>query len=215
MPGTPWWPNPRSSPQLEQEIGRRSRFRAVGITELRPKKAMLGRKSPPPVQNLSTFDLEALARKPVRKDTSSANGSSIALLTEFDGRSILLTGDAHADVLAQSIKDLQRERGREGEKLKLDALKLSHHGAANATTLELLNCLDCQRFLVSSNGNIFNHPDREAIARVIVTGGVPSTLCFNYRSPLNALWDEHVLRDRYGYETVYPQEGSDGLQVLL
>ncbi|HEV2038249.1 MAG TPA: hypothetical protein VGQ96_06550, partial [Candidatus Eremiobacteraceae bacterium] len=159
------------------------------LTELRPKKAMLGRKSPPPVQNLSTFDLEALARKPVQKDTSSANGSSIALLAEFDGRSILLTGDAHADVLAQSIKDLQRERGREGEKLKLDALKLSHHGAANATTLELLNCLDCQRFLVSSNGNIFNHPDREAIARVIVTGAVPSTLCFNYRSPLNALWD--------------------------
>src|SRR3984893_1705406 len=32
MPGTPSWPNPRSSPQLEPEIGHRSRFRAVGMS---------------------------------------------------------------------------------------------------------------------------------------------------------------------------------------
>jgi hypothetical protein len=32
MSGTPSWPNPRSSPQSEPEIGHRSRFRAVGIT---------------------------------------------------------------------------------------------------------------------------------------------------------------------------------------
>jgi DDE superfamily endonuclease len=31
MPGTPSWPNPRSSPQLEPEIGHRSKLRAVGI----------------------------------------------------------------------------------------------------------------------------------------------------------------------------------------
>jgi predicted RNase H-like nuclease len=33
MPGTPSWPNPRSSPQLGRENGHRSKLRAAGIRE--------------------------------------------------------------------------------------------------------------------------------------------------------------------------------------
>jgi beta-lactamase superfamily II metal-dependent hydrolase len=186
------------------------------LLELEPGKAMLGRKRPPPpVTDFANFDLEALARKPVKKDASVANGSSIALLAEFNEHAILLTGDAHAEVLAKSITVLQQARGRENEKLKLDALKLSHHGSANATTVELLSLLDCPRYLVSSNGNIFYHPDREAMARVILHGGRRPMLCFNYRSPLNELWDAPALKARYDYRTEYPPEGQTGLRVVL
>jgi hypothetical protein len=186
------------------------------LLELAPGKAMLGRRRPPPpVSDFAKFDLEALVRKPVKKDASVANGSSIALLAEFDEHAILLTGDAHAEVLARSITALQRARGRENEKLKLDALKLSHHGSANATTVELLALLDCPRYLVSSNGNIFYHPDREAMARVILQGGKRPMLCFNYRSPLNELWDAPALKARYDYRTEYPPEGQAGLRVVL
>jgi hypothetical protein len=188
----------------------------IALQELKPPKKMLGRKAPPPpVTDFDAFDVEALAKTPARKDPSVPNGSCIGLLAEFDGRSILLTGDAYADVLATSIKALQRERGHPDDKLKLDALKLSHHGSANATTSELLNLLDCPRYLVSTNGNIFYHPDREAIARVIVHGGDQPTLLFNYRSPYNGLWDEPSLRKRCRYQTVYPKEGKDGLRVSL
>jgi hypothetical protein len=137
------------------------------------------------------------------------------LLAEFDGRSVLLSGDAHAEVLTKSIEQLQRGRGKVGQKLKLDALKLSHHGSANATTIPLLDMLDCSRYLVSSSGNIFNHPDREAIARVILHGGNQPTLYFNYRSRLNALWDDQVLRKRYKYNAKYPSEDEVGLRVRL
>ena len=177
---------------------------------------MLGRKAKPAaVTDFETFDLEELANKKPKKDTSVPNGSSIALLLEFEGRSMLLTGDAHANVLANSIRLLQKDRGKEGEKLKLDALKLSHHGSGNATTIELLDQLDCSRYLVSSNGNIFYHPDREAIARAILHGGEKPILCFNYRSSLNELWDESVLKERYQYKTEYPSKKSGGLKVLL
>jgi len=118
-------------------------------------------------------------------------------------------------VLAKSITALQQARGRKNEKLKLDALKLSHHGSANATTVELLTLLDCARYLVSSNGNIFYHPDREAMARVILHGGKRPMLCFNYRSPLNELWDAPALKARYDYRTEYPPEGQTGLRVVL
>jgi len=186
------------------------------LLQLEPGKAMLGRKRPPPpVTDFAKFDLETLARKAGTKDTSVANGSSIALLAEFDEHAILLTGDAHADVLAKSITALQQARGRKNEKLKLDALKLSHHGSVNGTTGELLALLDCQRYLVSSNGNIFYHPDREAMARVILDGGKRPTLCFNYRSPLNELWDAPELKARYDYRTEYPPEGQAGLRVVL
>src|SRR5262249_2793709 len=186
------------------------------LLQLETGKAMLGRRRPPaPVTDFAKFDLEALARSPVTKDMSVANGSSIALLAEFDEHAILLTGDAHAEVLVKSIKALQRARGRENERLKLDALKLSHHGSANATTVELLALLDCQRYLVSSNGNIFYHPDREAMARVILNGGKRPTLYFNYRSPLNELWDAPALRARYDYHTEYPADGQAGLRVVL
>ena len=186
------------------------------LLELEPEKALLGRKgAPPPVTDFAAFDLASLAGEKPKKDTSVPNGSSIALLLEFEGRSMLLTGDAHANVLARSIKSLQKVRGKEGEKLKLDALKLSHHGSGNATTVELLELLDCPRYLVSSSGNIFYHPDREAIARVILHGGKNPTLYFNYRSSLNELWAESTLKKRYHYKTKYPSKKSEGLRVLL
>jgi beta-lactamase superfamily II metal-dependent hydrolase len=186
------------------------------LLELEPKKSMLGRRRPPPpVTDFASFSVEKLADSPVKKDTSVANGSSIALLAEFGGRAVLLTGDAHADVLVDSIKSLQRERGQENKKLKLDALKLSHHGSANATTIELLSMLDCGHYLVSSNGNIFYHPDRESIARVILFGGKRRTLHFNYRSRYNDLWDSPVLKQRYDYLVEYPQKDTAGLRVSL
>jgi hypothetical protein len=203
------------SPGVDQ-LGRLGRGWKNVLLELRPEKVMLrGRRPPSPVTNFATWNLEPLASTPARKDSSAANGSSIALLAEFDSRSVLLTADAHAEVLIKSIRQLQRERGKEGQKLKLDALKLSHHGSANATTIPLLEAIDCQRYLVSSSGNIFNHPDREAIARVILHGGSQPSLYFNYRSPLNALWDEQILRERYKYDANYPNVGDAGLRVSL
>ena len=199
------------------QLERMARDWKKALVELDPQKvAMLGRKpAPQPVKDLAAFKLEPLASAPARPDPSVANGSSIALLAEFDGRSVLLTGDAHADVLIQSIGQLMRERGKDGQKLKLDAIKLSHHGSGNATTIALLQVLDCGRYLVSTNGNIFNHPDREAIARVILHGGKAPTLCFNYRSAMNALWGEPILRERYGYATEYPAAEGAGLRVRL
>jgi len=187
------------------------------LLELDPQKAaMLGRRRrPEPVEDFSRFELEPLAAAGVKADPSAANGSSIALLAEFGDRSVLLTGDAHADVLVESIGALQRARGRPGEKLRIDAMKLSHHGSANATTIPLLEALNCRNYLGSSNGSIFYHPDRESIARVILHGGKLPTLHFNYRSPYNALWDSAVLQQRYGYETRYPDEGAEGLRIDL
>lgn len=187
----------------------------AALLDLDPHKAMLGRRARPiPPESPSTLDLEALAASGPTKDTSIPNLSSIAVLAEYGGRSVLLTGDAHADVLAASIRSLQAERGAPGEPLRLDALKLSHHGSANATTRELLEQVVCSNYLVPTDGTSFYHPDREAIARVIVHGGPKPTLHFSYRTDLNSFWEDGMLQERYGYATVYP-DGDEGLVVTV
>lgn len=185
------------------------------LADLDPAR-LLGRKQrPKPVADLSTFDLEPLAKTRSRKDSSEANGSSIAFLAEFDGRAAILTGDAHADVLASSIRKVLEDRGVTGDRLRIDALKLSHHGSANALSKGLLDLVDCPRYLVSSDGSQFYHPDREAIARVILWGGARPELCFNHRSDLNSLWASTVLKKRYRYKTRYPKKGDAGITVSL
>ncbi len=197
------------------ELNRMGREWQTVLEDIQPEKAMLGgrRRRPPAIEDFDAFDLDALANKKSGPDRSPANGSSIALLAEYEGRTALLTGDAHASVLTSSIRALQRQRGLEGEPLALDALKLSHHGSANATSRALLKVVQCPRYLVSSDGSQFYHPDREAIARVILGGGDVPTLYFNYRSELNQLWDNGTLKQKYKYRAVFPNEGDEGLLV--
>jgi metal-dependent hydrolase (beta-lactamase superfamily II) len=188
-----------------------------GLQELHPDKmrsdflaSAANKPGPPP--HPDKFDLKELADTKTSPDGSVANGSSIALLLEFEGKAVLLTGDAHAEVITASVRRLLAQRGL--PKLRLDAMKLSHHGSRNALTKELLEVVDCPKYLVSTNGSKFWHPDREAIARVIVYGGQNPTLCFNYRSEFNDLWDNPGLKQRYGYQALYPA-AQPGLRVPL
>ena len=83
------------------------------------------------------------------------------------------------------------------------------------TTADLLAVIDCPRYLVSTDGSTFFHPDREAIARVVVHGGAEPTLYFNSRNDLNDFWGDDALKTKYGYRTVHPTDAEGGLRVQL
>lgn len=150
-----------------------------------------------------TRDIEALAASKFADDDAPANGSSIALLLAVDGRRILLGADAHTDTLVEGLRRLGG-----GAPVKLDAYKVSHHGSAANTSRELLALIQCPRYLISTSGAQFRHPDPEAIARILKFGGPAKTLFFNYRSPFTASWDDDDARAEYGYSTVYGADGS-------
>jgi beta-lactamase superfamily II metal-dependent hydrolase len=158
-------------------------------------------------------DVDMLAEEPFESDDSPANGSSIAFIAEFEGKRCLFAGDAHPAVLETSVRRLLDERGE--SRLHLDAFKISHHGSKGNLSPDLLGLLACERYLVSTNGSYFDHPDEEAIARIVVHGGGGPVLCFNYRSEENAVWDDAVLKDEYGYHTIYPDEEHQGLIAEL
>ena len=116
-------------------------------------------------------------------------------------------------MLAASIRTLLRQR--KADRLKLDALKVSHHASQNNLSTELLQLLDCPRYLVSTNGDHFSHPDREAIGRIIKYGGDRPTLHFNYRSKFNEVWARAELQEQYPYMTSYPEGDKSGASVAL
>ena len=150
--------------------------------------------------------MEALAAEAFSEDSAKANGSSIALLAEFEGRRLLLTGDAHPGIMTAAIKRLAG-----GGRLAVDACKLPHHGSKANVNRQFLQALDCRKWLFSTNGAYFRHPDRQTVARVIKWGGAQPELGFNYRTQYNDVWDGKPLREQYGYKVSYPASDAEGI----
>lgn len=161
-------------------------------------------------------DIEQLAKSAFKKDTSPANASSIAVLAEYDGKRCMLTGDAYATDLEESVKLIAEEDGE--ERVQVSALKLSHHGGRKNTSSALLKRLACQYYMFSTDGSYYDHPHAESVARVAVhgsTAGAP-TLHFNYRSDESQLWeDDELAEGNHPYTTKYPGAGKPGLSVEL
>jgi hypothetical protein len=156
-------------------------------------------------------DIRELARKPFQSDTGPANGSSITLLIQYEGKQILLAADAHAPALANALDRIESN----GQRLELQAFKLSHHGSRKSTSTELLNRVACNRYLISSNGSYFGHPDTEAIARVIVHGGRNPSLLFNYDTEYCSRWRDKPILNAPKFLTRFPARGAHGFELDL
>ena len=164
-------------------------------------------------RGLGPRDVEELADARFVNDRARANGSTIAILAEYGGRSCLLAGDAFPGVLTSCLERLRE--ARDGGPLAIDAFKLPHHGSRRNVSKELLEAVDCATYLFSTDGSVFGHPDQEAVARVIRYGGSAPTLAFNYRSDQNRIWDDEQLMQRFGYRVLYPQDERAGLVIDL
>ena len=123
-------------------------------------------------------------------------------------------GTAVFAALVPSLQALARHRKQTGA-LKLDAIKLSHHGSRANVTASLLKVVQADHYIVSTNGAIFHHPDDEAISRVIVHGGRQPRLWFNFDNERSRRWAEPALRSEYGYDVILPEGGHSGLTLLI
>ena len=162
---------------------------------------------PDGLEAFGAFKIETAAIEPFQKDSSKPNGSSIALLVEYEDKRLLLAGDAHADLIEASLQPLAQAVGG---RLFLNAFKLSHHGSDGNTSRELLNLISCEKYLISTNGSIYSHPDRNTLARVARFGDGVKEFIFNYETPQTTFWRNSVWQADYGYRTRYPAPGESG-----
>jgi hypothetical protein len=158
-------------------------------------------------------DLPALAAAPFAEDQGAPNGSSIAFLLEAGGRSALLLGDAHPGVVVANLDRLLEQRGR--QRLETGLVKLPHHGSENNVNRELVSRIAAEHWLFSSDGTYFDHPDPEAVARVVTAAPERPRLVFNYRTKRTAIWDDPDLQRTHRYRTAYPEPGAAGIRVAL
>lgn len=171
--------------------------------------------APKPLAPLTELsNLKELAETPSSRDTSIANGSSIAFLVEHQGASCLLAGDAYYTVLGRALTALINER--ETQRIPVDAFKLPHHGSKGNVIVPLLELAPADHYIVSTNGDRFGHPDDIAIARVLARESARSPqLWFNYDNAANRRWNAKFLRDTYGHVVHYPQGNLTGVRLEL
>ncbi|QUM90561.1 MBL fold metallo-hydrolase [Moritella sp. 36] len=125
------------------------------------------------------------------EDKSIHNGSSLAFIFESEGLSLLLLGDAHPTVVIDSLIALGYSKHNP---LKVDYVKISHHGSKANTNDELLTLIACNNFIISTNGNHHGLPNKKTLARII--NHFPSAnLMFNYPDLINKIFNKQELSD--------------------
>lgn len=150
----------------------------------------------------------------IKLDDKEANGSSLAMLAEYGGKSCLFLGDSHPDAIVQSLKKLGASKVLP---MKVDAIKVSHHGSRGNTTPELLDLVSCKRFLISTNGSHFKnpHPHHETIDMIISKAGPGVELVFNYFCETTKPWSKKSDQDNPNFISVYPKSEGESIIVSL
>lgn len=110
---------------------------------------------------LSANSIHKLATENTTKDTSVTNGASLAFILEIEDKSILMLGDAHPEVVINSLKQLHGERMS-----YFNAIKVAHHGSAKNTTSELLEHIDSPIYIFSG-GDVKSKPSEYTISKII------------------------------------------------
>lgn len=99
------------------------------------------------------------------EDESIENGSSISVLTEYDGIRTLWLADAHPSDIVSALNSMGYNNDN---KIVCDWVKVTHHGSKSNNSDELCSIIDCRNFLFSADSkNKHKLPAKESIARIL------------------------------------------------
>lgn len=143
-----------------------------------------------------------------QEDANIENASSLAAIFEQNGKRILWLSDSVPSVV---IKSLSKLGYTETNKIRCDAVLLSHHGSLVNNSIDLFKMMAGERYIISADG-INRHclPNKETVARLVsASSAYPVPLYFNYSDGrlmrmfnsddpdyLHSVIDVHYLNDR-------------------
>lgn len=167
------------------------------ILSLEKERRRLQKKN---VSSSTTFNIEEFLLDPFVEDDTATNGSSISFIIEFKNTKLLFLADSHPTVIINSLKKHYKQ---EKFPLQFELIKVSHHGSKNNTSVELLNCIDSDKFVFSTNGLTHNHPDNETIARIVCRKTkFTRNLYFNYNLDSIECFKNQNLEAKYNYKII-------------
>ncbi|WP_127131177.1 MBL fold metallo-hydrolase [Pseudoflavitalea rhizosphaerae] len=159
---------------IDEKVSRKNRDEATSITELNSRQEQFH-----------------------KVEDDLVNSSSISFIAEVDSKRWLFLGDSNPIVIEESIR---LNGWNEQNKLKVDFVKISHHGCKYNTSRSLLSMLECSSFIISTNGSgPYYHPDKETIAKIIEFGARDSEgyidIYFNYPLVVADLFPSNALHE--------------------
>jgi len=147
-------------------------------------------------------------------DQSVPNLSSIVLLAECGGKTILLTGDARSD---HTLSGLEQAGLLTGGKLHVDVLKVAHHGSNRNVTRTFFKNITADTYVISANGRDGN-PDHDTMKWIVETAhaaGRPIQLVVTNATPsTKKLKQTHKPAD-FGYTLTVKPEDKHSIAVTL
>lgn len=124
------------------------------------------------------------------KPLTAYNRASIAFLLEENvtREKVLMLGDSDYDIVEKRIREIGYSKNN---KLKLNYVKLSHHGSIGTLKNSFLEIIDCNKYLISTDGNVYNHPNKKTLAR-IWSNNENSVFYFNYEDRINKIFKSEI-----------------------
>lgn len=106
-----------------------------------------------------------------------SNRSSIAFLMQYQMQNFLFLGDASADQVVEGLHKLGYSKEN-----KLDVLccKVAHHASKHNTSNDLLEIINCQDYLISTNVTSSGRPSKECLSRIVLLSSKPVRFYCNY-----------------------------------
>jgi len=153
--------------------------------------------------------LDELLKRPFGEDKTATNGSSIAFVLMVENKRLLFLADAHPDLIVKSLKEYQTT-----EKIYFDMIKVSHHGSFRNISQELMDKIDSNKYIFSTNGKKHSHPDKETIAHIINRKvDFHRVLYFNYVTDNSEYFNRTDWMKKYNYSIHYLDKTSYTIEL--
>lgn len=140
-----------------------------------------------------SFLQKKAAANPNEVGITSPNKASLALVWEFNGKRILLGGDAIASQLYEAIK-----KHYDGNHILFEAIKIPHHGSKNNMSNEFSLLVDSEHYFLTG-GKKDEGPNYETLAKIIlhpIEDGIQSHMV-HYNRILNLTELQCLIKDEY------------------
>lgn len=131
-------------------------------------------------------EIELSAKLGNRKDVTAPNLASIMFLLEENGKTVLMTGDGHADDIIKGLESTGKLKKNQG--LHVGILKVQHHGAIANMTEEFCKRITADYYIFCGNGEHTN-PEKEVVELIIRSRTTPTAVTAEAKNKFTLLFN--------------------------
>ncbi len=162
-------------------------------------KAEISNSSGEKKEKYTEDDIIRLSQQNKESDSSKTNGSSMAFIIQYLNKRLLFLGDAHEDLIYSSLLKLKDN----GEELKFDIIKVSHHGSVNNSSKRLFDLVESSKYIISTDGENGDHPSHITLAKIISKKtDYIKEIYINHTIEHLSLFENSVLKEKFKYNII-------------